>query len=70
MYSVLPQWIEIKLIFTLHTAVFEIRADFQKFYIWAWSLKFEERFQSCICTLFLPQGVAIKLICALRVAVF
>ena len=40
------------------------------FHIFAWNLEFEERSQSCTCTLFLPQGVEIKLICAPRGAIF
>ncbi len=43
--------------------------DFQNFHIWAWNPEFGERSQSCICTLFLPQGVEIKLIFALRATV-
>ena len=59
----LPQVVEIKLIFALRAAVFEIRTNFQNFhYIWAWNLEFEERSQSCICTLFLPQGVKLFLL--------
>ncbi len=49
---------------------FEILADFLNFHIWACNLEFEERTQSCICTLFLPQGIKIKLIFALRATVF
>ena len=32
-----------KLIFDLRAAAFEILADFQTFYIWAWNLEFEDR---------------------------
>ena len=67
---ILSQRVEIKLIFPVWAAVFEIRADFQNFHIWTWNLKFEGRCQSWICTLFLPQGVEIKLIFAVRAAVF
>ncbi len=54
----------------LWAAVSEILADFLNFHIWAWNLEFEERSQSCISTLFLPQRVKIVLIFALRAAVF
>ena len=70
MHSVSTTGVEIKLIFALRAAVFEIRANFQNFHIWVWNLEFEEMSQSCICTLFLSQGVEIKLSFALRAAVF
>ncbi len=57
------------LIFALRAAVSEIEPNLQNFHIWACNLKFEERSQSCICTLFLPQGVKNKLIFALRAMV-
>ena len=61
--------VEINLIFTLRVAVFEIRTDFENLhYIWVCDLEFEERFQSCICTLFLPQRVKLQLMFALRAA--
>ena len=56
--------VEIELIFALpcvYVPQFEILADFLNFHIWTWNLEFEERSQSCICALFLPQGVKIKL---------
>ena len=34
----LPQGVEIKIIFGLRAAVFEIRADFQNFHIWAFGI--------------------------------
>ena len=66
----LPQGVNSKLIFTLRAAIFEIRANFQNFYIWAWNLEFDDRSQSCISTLFLPQRVKIKIIFGLRTSVF
>ncbi len=45
-------------------------ADFLNFHIWAWNLEFQERSQSCMCTLFLPHGVESKLIFDLLAAVF
>ncbi len=54
----------------VRAAVSEILADFLNFHIWAWDLEFEETTQSCIRTLFLPRGVEIKLIFALRAPVF
>ncbi len=58
----LPQGVEIKLIFAIREDVFEIRDQFSNFhYIWAWNLEFEERSQSCICTLFLPLGSKLSL---------
>ncbi len=33
----LPQGVEIKLIFALQAAIFEIRTDFPNFHIWAWN---------------------------------
>ena len=64
----LPQGVD-SVLFPLHAALFKIRADFQNFHILAWNLEFEDRFKSCICTLFLPNGFEIKLIFALRAAV-
>ncbi len=45
---------------------------FKNFHIWPWNLDFEDRPQSWIYmyALFLPQGVEIKLIFALRTAIF
>ena len=60
----LPQEVEIKLIFAPQKAVSEIWADFQilkSFKSWSWNLDFEERSQSCICTLFLPRGLNLSL---------
>ncbi len=41
----LPQGFEIKLIFALRSTIFETRANFQNFHIWARNLEFEERSQ-------------------------
>ena len=42
MYSLfLPQGFEIKLIFALRASIFEIRANFQNFRIWAWNLEYK-----------------------------
>ncbi len=67
MYSLLPQGVEIKLMFALRKAMFEIQAAFQNFQICAWNFEFKERSQYCVCTPFLPQEI--KIIFALRAAV-
>ena len=54
--------VEIKLIFALWTAVFDISVNFQNCLIWAWKLESEDRSQNCICNLFIPHGIKIKLI--------
>ncbi len=54
----------------LLAAVSDILADFLNVHIWTWNLELGERSQSCICTLFLPRRVEIKLIFALRAAFF
>ena len=61
LYPLSTTGVEIKLIFAVRAAVFEIQADFPNFhYIWAWNLEFEERSQSCICT-FYPRGSKLSL---------
>ncbi len=59
--SFYPKGLKIKLIFALRTDVFEIRASFQNFHIWACNTAFEEKSQSCICTLTLPKGSKLSL---------
>ncbi len=63
-------WAHICSTMCLGVAVSEILADFLNFHIWAWNPEFEERSQSCICSLFLSQGVEIKHIFSLRATVF
>ncbi len=48
--SFYPRGVEIKLIFTLRTAVFEIWVDFQNCHIWAWNLAIGQSFRNCIYT--------------------
>ncbi len=38
--------------------------DLQTWHIWAWNLKFEKHFRSCICSLYLPQRIAFEFIFA------
>ncbi len=57
MYSLSTHGVENELMFALWPAVSEIEGDLQSFHIWARNPEFEERSQSCIYTLFLPQGV-------------
>ena len=47
----------------------EILADFQNCHIWAWNLAIGQSSRSCTCTRFLPQGVKLELIFALRAVV-
>ncbi len=60
----------VEVIFTLHTVVFEIQADFQNCHIWAWiNLAIGQSYRSCTYTLFLLHMVEIELIFALCAAV-
>ena len=62
MYSLPAQGVEIKLIFALRAAIFEIRANFQNFHIWAWNMEFEDRSQSCKYILSVhPRGSKVSL---------
>ena len=54
MYPLSTLGIEIKLIFALWAAVFEICANLQNCHNYACNLEIEKRSQSCICTLCLP----------------
>ncbi len=61
-----PRWVEVELIFALSAVVSEIQADFENCHIWAWNLAIGQSFRSCTYILFLPNGVEIELILALR----
>ncbi len=66
----LTQRVATELIFFLRALVSEIWVNFLTCYIWIWNLAVGQSARSCIYTLFLPQGVEIGVIFALRAVIF
>ncbi len=60
-YSLSTPGVEIELIFALRAGVSEIRADFQNWYIWAWSMAIGQSSRNCNTLPLSPKGSKLSL---------